>query len=286
MPRSGFRRARCWGPGRPVRFLEQARPPAAELAVQQAGRFAPGAPSSRAPILAAAAAWRARPPEASVRWAQALPPVAEHAVERPAPEESPDAEVVAARRDEVVAALPAAAAVALRDAAAGAEPAERAAVVLPAAPEELLSGLAWAAAWACRQDPLPPWPAPPPSAPTARVMALSPIAGPQGLWSQVALVASSSWRLGSSWEFLEGIWGQGSLQKNPRRDWSTRLRDQRPRDQRTSVRPDCGGFHTGTRIYFDRDIIRTRACSGRIHRELQTGNWIGRWRGARPPDAF
>ena len=27
-------------------------------------------------------------------------------------------------------------------------------------------------------------------------------------------------------------------------------------DQQTSVRPDCGGFQTGTRIYFSRDTMR------------------------------
>jgi hypothetical protein len=27
-------------------------------------------------------------------------------------------------------------------------------------------------------------------------------------------------------------------------------------DQLTSVRPDCGGFQTGTRIYFSRDTMR------------------------------
>jgi hypothetical protein len=75
----------------------------------------------------------------------------------------------------------------------GAEPAEAAAVAAPVVPAELPSGRPGAAAWACRQDPLPPWPAPPPSAMTARVMELSPIAWPQELLSwQAALIVALS----------------------------------------------------------------------------------------------
>ena len=35
-------------------------------------------------------------------------------------------------------------------------------------------------------------------------------------------------------------------------------------DQRISVRPDCGGFQTGTRIYFRQREVRVRRCSLRI----------------------
>jgi hypothetical protein len=37
------------------------------------------------------------------------------------------------------------------------------------------------------------------------------------------------------------------------------------RDEQTSVRPDCGGFLTGTRNYFQRCAVSTRRCSRSIH---------------------
>jgi hypothetical protein len=84
----------------------------------------------------------------------------------------------------------------LRDAAAavGAEPAEGAAAGEPAGPGALPSGLPWA--WACRQDPLPPWPAPRPSAQIARAMELSPIAWLSELSWQAAQVVVLSCALG------------------------------------------------------------------------------------------
>jgi hypothetical protein len=103
----------------------------------------------------------------------ALPRAAAHAAEQAAAVLLDAAAVVAA-------ALPDAAAevvVALPDAAAeevGAAPAEGAAVAEPAAPGALPSALPWA--WASRQDPLPPWPAPRPWVQIARAMELSPIA--------------------------------------------------------------------------------------------------------------
>jgi hypothetical protein len=106
---------------------------------------------------------------------QALPQVVEHAV-RQAAAVPPDVAVA-----EEAVPLDAEAVAAVRDAAAvGAEPAEGAAAAAaaaePAGPGALPSGLPWA--WACRQAPLPPWPAPPRSALTARGMEWSPIAWP------------------------------------------------------------------------------------------------------------
>jgi hypothetical protein len=106
-----------------------------------------------------------------VRWVQALPRVVEHAV-RQAAAVPPD--VAVAAEEEVPLDAEAVVAV-LRDAAAVERP-EGAAAVELAVPGALPSGLPWA--WACRQDPLPPWPAPPPSAPTARGMEWSPSAWP------------------------------------------------------------------------------------------------------------
>jgi len=39
-------------------------------------------------------------------------------------------------------------------------------------------------------------------------------------------------------------------------------------DQQTSVRPDCGGFQTGTRIYFSRDTMRAGGRSRRIQETI------------------
>jgi hypothetical protein len=119
-----------------------------------------------------------------VRWVQALPQVVEHAVRQAAavpPDVAVAEEAVPLDAEAVAAVLQDAAAVAaVRDAAAvGAEPAEGAAAAAEpgrAGPGALPSGLPWA--WACRQDPLPPWPAPPRSALTARGMEWSPIAWP------------------------------------------------------------------------------------------------------------
>jgi len=97
----------------------------------------------------------------------ALPRAAEHAAEQAA----------AVLLDAAAAALPdAEVVVALPDAAeeVGPAPAEGAAVAEPAAPGALPSALPWA--WASRQDPLPPWPAPRPWVQIARAMELSPIA--------------------------------------------------------------------------------------------------------------
>ena len=102
----------------------------------------------------------------------ALPRAAAHAAEQAAAVLLDAAAVVAALPDAEVAVV-----AALPDAAAeevGAAPAEGAAVAEPAAPGALPSALPWA--WASRQDPLPPWPAPRPWVQIARAMELSPIA--------------------------------------------------------------------------------------------------------------
>jgi len=134
------------------------------LMVPQEVAAEPTAVAALVPSLfpALAAAWLVLP-GAAARPVEAQPQAAAHA-ERPA--------------EEAVAPMGAAAVEAVPDAAAevGAEPAAGAgaAAVARGVPGELPSGLPWA--WVCRQDPLPPWPAPPPSAPTARAMELSPIA--------------------------------------------------------------------------------------------------------------
>jgi hypothetical protein len=143
------------------------------LVAPAAGRYAQaiGALFYRAPSLVRAPAAAPQVLSAvAVRQAQASPLAVEHEVLPAAAVVQPDA------AEEV-----------------GAEPAEAAAVVAsPVVPAGLPSGRPGAAAWACRQGPLPPWPAPRPSAMTARVMELSPIAWSQELSWQAALVVSSS----------------------------------------------------------------------------------------------
>lgn len=140
------------------------------MPAREAGRSAWAAAFVLAPVpaRAPAAEWPVHPLEVSARWVPALPRAAEHAAEQAA----------AVLLDAAAAALPdAEVVVALPDAAAeevGAAPAEGAAVVEPAAPGALPSALPWA--WASRQDPLPPWPAPRPWVQIARAMELSPIA--------------------------------------------------------------------------------------------------------------
>jgi hypothetical protein len=216
--------------------LELAWPPAVKRAAQAVGCFAPAARPFRAPTLCLAPAWRVRPPEVSGRWAQVRPRVAEHAApplaaELPGAEEEP-----AAPRDAVAA--PVASKGAVAAVAVGAEPAEGVALAASQAVSAgFPSGLPWVAASVSRQGPIPPWPAPARSAPTARVMALPPDAWPRKLSWRAALIVGSSCALGSE-EFEKG-----------RREWAGDYMSPQA-NQQTSVRPDCGGPETGMRISF------------------------------------
>ena len=174
--------------------LEASQSAVLPLMVPVAGRGerAVGALFCRAPALFHAPAdARQVLPAGAVRLAEASLQVAQHGVQQPAAG-------VAVRPDAAGAAVAAPRDVA---AAVAAEPAAGAGL---AALRVVPAGRPSAAAWASRQDLLPPWPALPPPAPTARGMGLSPIAWPQGLSWQAALVVSSSCRLRSSWEFVEG----------------------------------------------------------------------------------
>jgi hypothetical protein len=164
--------------------------------VSGAGRErAMGVLFSRAPApFHAPAAARQVLPAVAVGWAEALPRVAQH-------EEPPPAVGVAARLDVAVAAeaVPlgeeVAAVEAPRDVVAVAPQgaAVAAAVSLAVLAAEQPSAVA---PWACRQDLLLPGLAPLRSAPTARGMALLPIAWPQELSWQAELIADLSCALG------------------------------------------------------------------------------------------
>ena len=230
------------------------------MAVRVAGRCAPvAASSSRAPAPARVPAAR-RPAVETAAWvawpsAVGAAEVVRSGAEAAAGVVQPD--------------VAAAGAVALPDVVAAgvvaqpgavAEEAEPAAAVARAAQDalegELPSAVAWAVAWAFRQDPVLPS-VQPRSAPTARAMGWS--------WS-VAWPSTRSWQAA----LFSGL----SCALGPAENSEARSRNLRggstADDQQTSVRPDCGGFQTGTRIYFSRDTMRVGGRSRRIQEAISS----------------
>jgi len=125
---------------------------------------------ARQPVLAGTVLPRAAEHEVSV-----LPRAVEHAAS------APQAAEHAGRQGEVAAAAPVAVGAAAEQ-RVSAERAEAEEVVArreaPGAPGALPSGPPWAVAWAFRRDRLPLWPAPRPTARSARAMEQRPIAWP------------------------------------------------------------------------------------------------------------
>jgi hypothetical protein len=223
--------------------------------VRAAGRCAQAAArSSRAPVPAHVPA--ARPPgvEMAVRVAW---PNAEGAAAAVQPDVAVAVGVV---RPDVVAAgavvQPGAAAGVVVQPGAAAEEAEPAAAGAPGAQGALEGELPLGVAWAFRQDPLLPS-VRPRSTPTARAMGWS--------WS-VAWPSTRSWQAA----LFSGL----SCALGPAENSEARSRNLRggstADDQQTSVRPDCGGFQTGTRIYFSRDTMCVGGCSRRIQEAISS----------------
>ena len=196
----------------------------------------------RVRILARVPAARRPAAETAVRVAW---PNAEQPVEAARPDAEAAAEV--ARPD--VAAVEAAAQPGAVAEAAGAELAAAAVQEVPGEPaEELLSGPAA-------------WPSLPPSvvvarprlALSARAMESSSVAWPTGQSWQAAQFSSLSCALGPG-ENSEGVCRGGNAGETVAK----------ASDELTSVRPECGGFQTGTRIYFRGCAVSTRGRSRRV----------------------
>jgi hypothetical protein len=228
--------------------------PAAGRCAEPVGlrRVAPEAAAQPAvsPFAAVRVRILARVPAARRPAAETAVRVAWPNAEQPVEAARPDAEAAAEVARPDVAAVEAAAQPGAVAEEAGAELAAAAVQEVPGEPaEELPSG---APAWAFRQDPLPPFVAQPRLALSARAMGSSSVAWPTGQSWQAEQFSSLSCALGP---------GENSEVVSWRK---TQVKLSNASDELTSVRPECGGFQTGTRIYFRGCAVSTRGRSRRI----------------------